>query len=225
MKTMRALIGFTLVVLLSFAIVNGAIAQSPPASATTKTEVPPLSPDDVRKLREAAQMLTDALSGKKTASEAPTKVEKKEEPQKNVADVADRALSILSGYISSAEQAFKKVAPEVWRIMIRQQYANAIAGPLVPLALIGFFVIFVVVVKRWWPEPKLPERSDKDARDEYNADWWGRFWITNLIPFALCFSFGIWASISIAESIQKFINPEYYAFKDLLQIVLNKGGL
>ena len=210
-----------------------AFAQTSSAPATVKAEQPPLSPEDVRNLREAAQMITDALQGKKQQSEPAPKVEK--QPQKNMAEVADRALSILSGYIGSAEQAFRKVAPEVWRIMIRQQIANGIAGPLVPLALIGFITAFVVVVKRRWNEPQRPtppgegkrrnEEEMKQAESDYNSEWWTRFWMTGIIPGALYFLFGIWASVRIAGSIQMFINPEYYAFKDLLTIVLQKGGL
>ena len=218
---MRRSMVISLALVLVIVMVAPVLAQTS-ATPATKTEQPPLKPEDVKQLREAAQAISDLLAGKKPASEVPAK---KEEPQQNMADVADRALSILSGYISSAEQAFKKVAPEVWRIMIRQQYANAIAGPLIPLALIGFITAFVVIVKRWWPEAKLPEHATADERSEYNDDWWGRFWVTNIIPGVLYFVFGIWASISIASSAQMFINPEYYAFRDLLNIVLQKGSL
>lgn len=221
---MKRLIITSLVLVLTIVMAAPVMAQTTPAPATAKTEQPPLSPEDVKRLREAVQAITDALQGKKSQAE-PEKAEKREEAQKNMADVADRALSILSGYISSAEQAFKKVAPEVWRVMIRQQYANAIAYPLIPLALLGFTLIFAVVTKRWWDKSKMEERLEKETNSEATFERGWRFAITSVIPGVLYFFFGIWATIAISGSIRVFINPEYYAFRNLLEIVLNRGGL
>lgn len=212
---MKRLIAATVTLMVLFGVTLTGMAQTAPSASTpAKAEAPPLSPEDVKKLREGAQDLLNVLSGKKAESASATAAKKEEPPQKNMADIADRALSIMSGYISSAEQAFKKVAPEVWRVMIRQQYANAVAGLILPVALIFFITIFVVVVKRWWEEPK-----------QHDDEWWGRFWVTNIIPMVLYFAFGIWAANMLSNSIQMLINPEYYAFRDLLRIVLNKGGL
>lgn len=132
-----------------------------------------------------------------------------------MAEVADRALSILSGYVGVVAETMKKVAPEVWRIMVRQQYANAIAGPFVPFALIMFVAIYAVVTARWWDKTKVEPRSDEAV---------ARVWLVHVIPFALFIVFGIWTSIRLSYSVQMLINPEYYAFRDLVHILLNKGG-
>lgn len=135
-----------------------------------------------------------------------------------MAEVADKALGLLEKYIGKAEQAFKSVAPEVWRVMIKQQYANAVSGVLVSFSLIVILAIYVLVIKTLWKE--LP-KTDSD----YGFNWWARFWFIRMIPFALFIIFGIIFSADLANSIKMLINPEYYAFRDLLHIVLNKGGL
>lgn len=186
--------------------------------AQTASSEPTLKPEDVRQIREAAKAINDILRSdqKSTDTKDAKQGDKKDEEGKSMADVADRALSILSGYIGSAAQAMQKVAPEVWRVMIRQQYANAVAGPLLPLALIGFTVLYVVTLKRWWDKSKVVNNSDEAS---------ARFIFTSLVPFVSYVVCGIWASITIRGSIQMLINPEYYAFRDLLQLVLRSGGL
>lgn len=190
-----------------------AIAEQKQGNVTaTDSEKPALTPDQVRQIREQLKEIGDLVSDPKAATEA-----KKEEPKKNMAEVADKALSLLSGYVGIVAGVMTKIAPEVWRIMVRQQYANAVAAPFVPLALIGFLAIYMVVIVRWWDKTEMEKRSDSDEKPL-------RLYLVNIIPFALFFIFGIWAAFKLTSSVQMLINPEYYAFRDLVHILLNRGG-
>ena len=199
--------------------VSAQTAKSAPAKAETS-----LNEEDRQMLRDATQLLRDYFDEKKQKEMTESKGSKKkqeakeEAKQTDMADVADKALGLLEKYIGKAEQAFKSVAPEVWRVMIKQQYANAVSGVLMPSALIMLLAIYVLVIKTLWKE--LPK-----ADTDYDTNWWARFWLIRMLPFVLFIILGIFFSFDLASSIKMLINPEYYAFRDLLQIVLNRGGM
>ncbi len=177
----------------------------------------PLQVEEVRQLREAAKAINQILSGEDGDEKVLIGVGAEyKKPKKTPAEVADKALTILSGYIGTAAKTMEKVAPEVWRVMIRQQYAKAIAAPFFAFSIICFTAIYTVVMKRWWKiEPK-----DKEAETTEYC-WW--FVMTNVLPFLLVMIFGIRTAWCLSYSTQILINPEYYAFSDLLQLLLNKG--
>src|SRR5687767_4312518 len=87
-----------------------------------------LSKQDVEVLKDAVSALQDSFAP--TASPAPGAQASPAPPQKNMADVADKVVDLGARAIAQAAGTVQKVAPEVWRIMIRQQYAKA-AGLLV----------------------------------------------------------------------------------------------
>ena len=182
----------------------------------------PLQVEEVRQLREAAKAINQILSGEDLPeeSQATNKVAQKK-PTKTPAEVADKALTILSGYIGTAAKTMEKVAPEVWRVMIRQQYAKAIAAPFFAFSMICFTAIYTVVMKRWW---RLDEEDKTKAAEGTWTDNYGwHFIMTNALPFLLVMIFGIRTAWCLSYSTQILINPEYYAFSDLLQLLLNKG--
>lgn len=194
-------------------------AEQKTMAVSEKSDEQALKPEDVKQLREAAAAISTLLDRNKTSadkaqsSQSNETKKDSEESKKNMADVADRALSLLSGYVGSAAQAMQKVAPEVWRVMIRQQYANAIAYPFFPCVLIFVTVLYMVTIKKWWKKPEF-EGSD---------DWVVHFWFTGIIPFVSLVILIIWAGYDLSYSIQMLINPEYFAFKDLLSMLLNRG--
>jgi len=129
-----------------------------------------------------------------------------------VADVADKALNLTVDAVTQIAVGLEKAAPEVWRIMIKQQYANAIGDLLGPtLWLIFFFVCLYVMNK------KIPLSMMKDL-DPYDANIipFGMVWV--LIPIAgLCTMIAF--TCNLTSSVKILINPEYYAIKDLLQMI------
>ena len=101
---MKRLIIVFFALVLTTLIADPLPAHAGSAPSTMKIEQSPtLKPEDVKRLREAAEAINDLLQTMKPKSEIHAKPGKQEEPEKkNMGDVADRALSILSNYISSA---------------------------------------------------------------------------------------------------------------------------
>lgn len=104
----------------------------------------------------------------------------------------------------------KNIAPKVWEVMLRQQYARAIGDLVVPWGLIGLILLYVYLIKKWW---KIAEITNKEERE-------CNLWITRVIPTAICFLLAIWGINRVSDSILLLINPEYYAIKDLLEMIL-----
>lgn len=171
--------------------------------------------------------------GKLFGVEAPEK--KVEEPvkveveNKTVADVMDKAIDKISDVVGVIAQTMSKVAPEIWEIMLRQQYAIAIMNLIVPLGLILVLSLYMIFVGYFW-KPWKSEKKDTDTEDEKyknkkkeEEEETARAIFVRIIPtIALCLT-GLWFFNRLSDSISLLINPKYYAIKDLLRMIMNSG--
>lgn len=136
---------------------------------------------------------------------------------KSVADVMDKAVDKISNVVASMAKALDDVAPEVWRIMMKQQYAKAVINCVVPLGILFVLYCYVSIVgKAWNPPGPAPDRSGSD-------EWTTRMALVRVIPTILASAVGIWFFNRFADSVAYLINPEFYAIQDLLRMILNKG--
>ena len=170
-----------------------------------------ITPEDASKMREQISALTAALDGKPPPPKATEK--------KTMADVADKALDkgieLFTGVVGTVGDALKKIAPDVWRIMIKKQYADAACYIGVPLFMM---IVFHMIGKRgkiWFRQ--IADRTGRHD-DETACQTWD-------VLRAVAMTFvGVWLAIALGYSLQLLINPEYYAVKDLLQLVTSSGN-
>lgn len=141
-------------------------------------------------------------------------------PEKTMAVVADKALDMVSGVTAKLSDQLQKVAPEVWRIMIRQQYANAIAEPLFPLGVMLCVFLFMLLGGRAW---KYDEKEGWfSSADPTNRGI--RALVMVAIPSVVICVTGIVAVYQLSYSIRILVNPEYYAIRDLLRVLINPAS-
>lgn len=210
MKVLRTLpILFALLTLSSVWVTNAQDTTQAPNTAT-----PPLSAEDAAKLRQQLNQLGVVFGVDKPA--APVK-EGEAPKQKNMAEVADRALSMVSGMIASVSQTVEKAAPQVWRIMIMQQYAKALGDIMTP------FLLCLLVVGYYQFAKKKIGQADW-SKSWYDSDW-AKFWFSLAFPVIFGLWFGIWLSVSLSDSVKYLINPEYYAVRDILIMVMNPSQI
>jgi hypothetical protein len=147
--------------------------------------------------------------------------------QKTMADVADKALDISTRYIGQVASVLEKVAPQVWRIMIVQQYAKAIRDLSVPWGIFILILVLTIISRRMWKlEPDQVRQSFFNMHNESNLSARGaRGLFTFILPSAVLLLTGIIGINAFADSAMYLINPEYYAVKDLLQMLFNHGGM
>lgn len=141
--------------------------------------------------------------------------------EKTVAGVADRALDMVENVTVSISNSLKTMAPEVWRIMIRQQYAKAISGPLGPL---GWIIAALLLWKIGWATwPKMAGESFDSKGEMTDAGFNNicRVVFLKAIPLITITISTLFLVGEIRDSILYLVNPEYYAIKDLLESIMS----
>lgn len=177
------------------------------AADTEKTSV---SQADAAAVQKGVQELGQLFGVEQPKKEEPRKAEVST-TEKTVAQVMDKAIDKVSDVVGAMAQAINKIAPDVWRIMIKQQYAKAIMACIVPVGFLAVLLTYMYFVGKLW-NPK-PDDDDHEPR----------MWIARILPIGLsCFA-GLWFFNRLADAAALLINPEYYAIQDLLRMILNKG--
>ena len=185
---------FSIVLFLS----TGLLAQSQQSQQPGSPSVSPVSQEDVAKIKNQVTALQEAFG-----------IQHEQKPtEKNMAQVADKALDMVTKLTAQLDETLKKIAPDVWDIMVRQQYAKAIGEPVVAFAL----VFIAMLMKKYLGSLKV----DGDANIARNVGV-GASIIGAIIS-------GIVFVYYFSDSIMILINPRYYAIKDLLSLLLNKGS-
>jgi hypothetical protein len=175
------------------------LASTAQAQDTSKV-TPALTPAEAAKVRDEVKQLGQAFGID------PPKPEPKAETTatKSMPEVADKALDMVGGLVASISQSLQKVAPQVWRIMIRQQYAKAVTDLVFPWS---------VVLLCWAYHLLLRKRWNGNAED--------KFWVGGALPLVVGMVFCLVGLYRLSDSMSYLINPEYYAVRDLLLMVMN----
>jgi hypothetical protein len=193
-------------------------------TSTPDTDHSGFNKADAEQIRDAAQGLREVFGVEETATgEQTKKPATTDSSKKTIADVADKAVDMADRMVSKAAESLQKVAPDVWRIMIRQQYVKAISGPILPLTLLAIVLIYYKVLKKWIPDHNNSETlgSPNDPNNPLVFFWIVfQYWI----PVVCGIWFSIWFSMAMTESIKYLVNPEFYAVRDMLMMILNKGN-
>jgi len=141
-----------------------------------------------------------------------------EKSKLNLAEVADKLVDKASDSVAYIAAKIENVAPEVWRIMIKQQYANAVEKLLLPWGLVGVTFLFVILAKNRFRE------SDDDDPKDWDSNH-PAYWCVKVVPTFLAAAFSIWGVIASTTAIKMLINPEYYAIRDLLTMLFKQQGI
>lgn len=169
--------------------------------------------ETAKKLKQEVGLLKEAF-GIETKKEEKSSSNTNSSGGKTIADVADSALQLTKGLVVSISETLQKVAPNVWRIMIKQQYVKAVSGVLIPWGIFFVFFVYMKVLRNKWV---LQERCSVEERTT-------KLIIAIIIPIIVCVGSGIVGVCSIANAFKYIINPEFYAIKDLLVMLLGSGS-
>ena len=130
------------------------------------------------------------------------------EPQ-NVLQLVDKTLdkmtTSVTTVVTTLSDAVKQVAPEVWRIMIRQQYAIALSF-LLPLLLV---IAALFYARKKLTDWKKTHECYHDCACLMPVVAW---WVVAAIILIIVYT-------SVVDNIPRVINPEYFAIKELVSFV------
>lgn len=216
-----------------FTCLSGTAFADSPAPTPTSSVSQALSPEDIAKLRTTLDAISKNMGNEANpapAAPAPaTSSSATTEPPKKttVADVANKALDMMGSAVAAVSSNLQKIAPHVWRIMIKQQYAKAAYEVAEPACLFFGGLIFVIVMRVLWKPPLLLKDEKEDTRYKSSTDWTNsdtekvKYAFRSVVPAVYLIIMGIWLGCAIGTSVKYVINPEYYAVKDILTLVTN----
>ena len=190
----NAFIAIIFLVLLSFSV----MAQSPSPTVNPSPDL--TAAQEIKSAREVLKQVVD----------------KEDSGNKTFADVLDKGIDLFASYATSMGEIVKKVAPEVWEIMIRQQYAIAIPDILYWLMLPFIFLISPFIHRRlfYGKDSKVPilDTASSDESEVFRCIVaWVCFIVATLSVFI--------ALHSITSDVAILLNPKYYAIKDMFNLI------
>jgi len=204
----------SMMVLLGLVFASGTSWADETPPPTTSSVNSPLTKEDAAKLKEVLERF-GKLDGDEKKNPPPATSSAPPKTDTSMAKVADKALDMLGSTVAAISQNLQKVAPEVWRIMIRQQYAKAVFGILTPTLFFVFFLVGSLILWKKWTKRNWGGMSG----DEACGYAIGRY----CLPLAAIVISAAILFCSLGDSIKLLINPEYYAVKDILTLVSNPG--
>jgi len=191
---------------------------SPVMAVEAPSQQKAVSAEDAKKVREEVKKLGTLFGVEAKEQQASAQKTKQEQEPKTIAGVADKALDMLSQAVATISVTMEKVAPEVWKIMVRQQYAKAVMNCVVPIGLLLVLFIYMRLVGKYW-------KPEKEQKPNDVSEWELRMCLVRVIPVIMSCAAGLWFFNRLADSIVLLINPQFYAIRDLLQMIMNSGGM
>ncbi|KKR57974.1 MAG: hypothetical protein UU08_C0005G0018 [Candidatus Uhrbacteria bacterium GW2011_GWE2_40_58] len=220
-ETMRRLTGVLFIIAIISTFLSTSLALADGDSSSTVGQA--VSQEDAQAMREQMAIMAKSLGLKVTDPDG----NEVTASATDMAQVADKALDMAnqridqlidgtSTLVGQLSVVMKNVAPEIWRIMITQQYVKAVADLALPLALLGVSALFCYLVTQ-----KFIKKEDHEDNNAETArlliGWW--------IPVFVGLVFAMWSAIAFSNSVKYVINPEYYAVRDIMVLISNPESL
>ena len=98
----------------------------------------------------------------------------------------------------------EKVAPNVWRMMVWQQYVEAVERTMVPFTLFFLSVVLAVATRG----------VRRDGADMDVPVGW-------MLPGVFLIGFGIWSLRRASGVAEQVLNPDLYALRDLVALMFH----
>ncbi len=204
-----------------FLIVAALFAQQPSQQSQPQPQASGLtkyvSPEQLTELQKMLNQVQQTLDQQVAGGDG----------HKTVGDVMDKGLDMFKNAIVFVAGKIEQVAPQLWRVLLVQQYVKGVQIILPPLGFLLLIFVSRKTLLKWWP---------KDADDDNpEATPWGtdtpltrkgtRGLFIVALPIFLFIVGGVWLYQSLTEATGYFVNPYYYALKDLVLLVRNPGAL
>lgn len=174
------------------------------------------------KSEQAKQLLADLMHLLGDSSEE-DKASTPKPSGKNMADVANRVIDIVSKSTATIAETVQKAAPEVWKIMVKQQFASALANLIAPIGTIVLVVIAAAVCTSVWPKPVYDSLTVVKDGETANGGFYAWYFFFRIVPIVTSVVAGGVLINEMTRSVKKMINSPYYATRDLLQMLLGRS--
>ena len=127
-------------------------------------------------------------------------------------DALNKAVDATIAGVEKLAAAVEKVAPDAWRIMVRQQVIEGWGEIILSVVVFVVTAFLVYLSYRLFRAINWNNQDDTDLIKYFSG----------ITVAVVCFGFFCW-SISrvqdVPSNIAKIINPEYYAAQDIMRAV------
>lgn len=202
-----------------FAILMVLSLGTSPLYATEAEKMGSVSQADAAAVQKGVQELGQMFGVEAPKAKEEIKKDEATTTEKTIAQVMDKAIDKVSDVVGAMAQAIDKIAPKVWEIMLRQQYAKAIMACVVPVGLLVVISIYMGLVGKYWN----PTEPNNDSTEDEKVNYYWRMGLVRVGPIIVMCLASLWFFNRLADSVALLINPEFYAIQDLLRMILNKG--
>jgi hypothetical protein len=179
-----------------------------------------------------AKQLSQALDLLEQAATARAANNKPGEQGKTVGDALDKGLDMARDTVVYLAGKIEQVAPQLWRVLIVQQYVKGATGLISPVGFLILVFFYRRLLLKWW----RPQPGDDDANEPLlnattrvdeiptptHRGWRG--FLSIMVPLAAIVIGGISFYSALTDAVGYFINPNYYALKDIIILVKNPGA-
>lgn len=138
---------------------------------------------------------------------------KQQSKELTMTDVLDKGVDSIIGFTTTLEGVISKYAPEVWRIMVTQQYSKAIGN-----LIFWGMMLFIPLIINYIGRKSLGAQKNEKLLDVDPTEGF-LYFIFIIIPSILTVIFSIRFIYVLSESIMIVVNPEYYALRDIIQML------
>ncbi len=123
----------------------------------------------------------------------------------NWVELADKALTMGQSAVSELITLVKTATPEVWEMALRQVYADALGGLVLPLTLL---IVMPFISKQCWI--RCSETTSEGMGFFYGG--MGVVSVVGTVVGLVC------SAVSLELCIKSLINPNYYALLKIAKI-------
>ena len=150
---------------------------------------------------------------------------------KTVGDALDKGLDMAKETVIYLAGKIEQVAPQLWRVLVMQQYVKGVTGLINPIGFLFLVWLYRRLLLKWWQpspddnDPKKPnfKSIDPDLPPLPTHKGWRGFF-TVVVPL-VAVVFGMMNLYrGLTDAAGYFINPNYYALKDIIALVKNPAG-
>jgi hypothetical protein len=179
-------------------------------------------PQQAKQLQQALDILQQVANTKAADT-------KGDGDHKTVGDALDKGLDMAKETVIYLAGKIEQVAPQLWRVLVIQQYVKGAMSLINPFGFLLVVLLYRHLVLKWWKplpsdddpaEPIIDKESDENPFT--HKGWRGVF--TIVIPLVMLVIGGVWLYSSITDAAGYFINPNYYALKDIIGLVRSPGA-
>lgn len=201
-------------------------SQSQPAQPSTASSILDRlkDPQQAKQLQQALDILQQVANAKAENT--------KGDGHATVGDALDKGLDMAKETVVYLAGKIEQVAPQLWRVLVVQQYVKGATSLINPLGFLLVILLYRRLLLKWWkPQPGDDDPKERAFTEAVGEDeipfptrkgWRGLLSIA--VPLAMLVIGGIWFCSSITDAAGYFINPNYYALKDIITLVKNPGA-